>query len=69
MWQEWESHPVTKASKESQRQRLRDLVQQLIGPSNDRDFDQFIKGMIRGYDENLNVNLVDETEEEVKSEV
>lgn len=61
MWQEWESHPVTKHLKESQRERLRGLVQQLIGPSNDRDFDQFIKGMIRGYDENLNAKL-DDTE-------
>lgn len=55
-WREWLSHPVTEAVKEAIRSRVADAIEQVIdSPANERDFDQFVKGMIRGLKEALDV--------------
>ena len=51
------------------RDRIEESKEQLIGASNDRDFDQYVKGMIRGFMEVLEVRLDLTTEEEMRDEI
>lgn len=69
-WQEWQRNSVTAAVMDQIRARIEDAKEQLIGPSNDRDFDQFVKGMIRGFQEVLDVQLdvlIEDSEDEVQT--
>ena len=68
-WQEWQKNSVTLEVMEQVRSRIEEAKDQLVGPSNDRDFDQFVKGMIRGFTEVLEVQLDLTTEEEWDDEV
>lgn len=68
-WQEWQRNSVTLEVMEQVRSRIEEAKDQLVGPSNDRDFDQFVKGMIRGFTEVLEVQLDLTTEEEYEDEV
>ena len=68
-WQEWQRNSVTLEVMEQVRSRIEEAKDQLVGPSNDRDFDQFVKGMIRGFTEVLEVQLDLTTEEEWDDEV
>ena len=68
-WQEWVKNSVTIQVMDQIRRRIEDSKEQLLGPSNDRDFDQFVKGMIRGFQEVLDVQLDVTTEEEYEDEV
>ena len=68
-WQEWRRNSVTIAVMELIKERIEEAKDQLIGPSNDRDFDQYVKGMIKGYNELLEVQLDIFTEEEDENEV
>ena len=68
-WQEWQKNSVTLEVMEQVRSRIEEAKDQLVGPSNDRDFDQFVKGMIRGFTEVLEVQLDLTTEEEYEDEV
>ena len=67
-WQEWQNSNVTEAVMDQIRVRIEEAKEQLVGPSNDRDFDQFVKGMIRGFQEVLEVQL-DTSEEDSEDEV
>lgn len=68
-WQEWRRNSVTMAVMDQIRARIEDAKDQLIGASNERDFDQYVKGMIRGFTEVLDVKLDLTTEEEDEDEV
>ena len=68
-WQEWKKNSVNLEVMEQVRSRIEEAKDQLVGPSNDRDFDQFVKGMIRGFTEVLEVQLDLTTEEEYEDEV
>ena len=68
-WAEWQRNNVTLEVMEQVRNRIEEAKDQLVGPSNDRDFDQFVKGMIRGFTEVLEVQLDLTTEEEWDDEV
>ena len=63
-WQEWQRNEITMAVMDQIRDRIEESKEQLIGASNDRDFDQYVKGMIRGFMEVLEVRLELTTEEE-----
>ena len=66
-WQEWTKNNVTIQVMDQIRRRIEDAKEQLLGPSNDRDFDQFIKGMIRGFNEVLEVQLEKDSDDEVQA--
>lgn len=69
-WAEWRKNSVTEAVMEQIQVRINDAKDQLIGPSNDRDFDQFVKGMIRGFQEVLDVQLEtfeEDSEDEIQA--
>ena len=69
-WQEWQRNSVTEAVMDQIRVRIEDSKDQLLGPSNDRDFDQFVKGMVRGFQEVLDVQLEtfeEDSEDEVQA--
>ena len=66
-WQEWVKNSVTIQVMDQIRRRIEDAKEQLLGPSNDRDFDQFIKGMIRGFNEVLEVQLEKDSDDEVQA--
>lgn len=66
-WAEWQKSRVTEAVMAKIRDRIEDSKDQLLGPSNDRDFDQFVKGMIRGFNEVLDVQLEEEDEDEIQT--
>ena len=66
-WQEWVKNSVTIQVMDQIRRRIEDSKEQLLGPSNDRDFDQFIKGMIRGFNEVLEVQLEKDSDDEVQA--
>ena len=68
-WQEWRRNSVTTAVMELIKERIEEAKDQLVGPSNDRDFDQYVKGMIKGYNELLDVQLDIFTEEDIEDEV
>lgn len=68
-WQEWKRSKVTIAVMDLIRDRIEDAKDQLIGPSNDRDFDQYVKGMIRAFNEVIDVQLDLFTEEEQENEI
>jgi hypothetical protein len=51
------------------RNRIEDSKEQLLGANNDRDFDQYVKGMVRAFMEVLDVRLDLTTEEEDTDEV
>ena len=67
-WVEWRRNDVTEAVMDQIRVRIEEAKEQLVGPSNDRDFDQFVKGMIRGFQEVLEVQL-DTSEEDSEDEI
>ena len=67
-WQEWQRNDVTEAVMDQIRVRIEEAKEQLVGPSNERDFDQFVKGMIRGFQEVLEVQL-DTSEEDSEDEI
>lgn len=67
-WISWQRNSVTEAVMDQIRVRIEDAKDQLVGPSNDRDFDQFVKGMIRGFQEVLEVQL-DTSQEEDEDEI
>lgn len=64
-WQEWRTSKVTLEVMSQIRSRVEEAKDQLIGPSNDRDFDQYVKGMIKGFTEVLEIQLDLITEEEI----
>lgn len=69
-WQEWQRSSITEAVMGEIKVRIEDAKNQLIGPSNDRDFDQFVKGMIRGFQEVLDVQLEtfeEDSEDEIQA--
>ena len=69
-WQEWKRSEVTEAVMNQIRVRIEEAKEQLVGPSNERDFDQFVKGMIRGFQEVLDVQLdvlIEEEEDEIQT--
>ena len=66
-WQEWVKNSVTIQVMDQIRGRIEDSKEQLLGPSNDRDFDQFVKGMIRGFNEVLEVQLERDSDDEVST--
>ena len=66
-WQEWVKNSVTIQVMDQIRRRIEDSKEQLLGPSNDRDFDQFVKGMIRGFNEVLEVQLERDSDDEVST--
>ena len=66
-WQEWTKNNVTIQVMDQIRRRIEDAKEQLLGPSNDRDFDQFVKGMIRGFNEVLEVQLEKDSDDEVQA--
>ena len=68
-WQEWKNSDVTLAVMDQIRVRIEDSKEQLIGTFNDRDFDQYVKGMIKAFTEVLDVRLDFITEEEDEDEV
>lgn len=61
-WQEWVRNDVTLMVMDQIRNRIEETQEKLTGPSNDRDYDQVLKGMIWAFNEVLDVKL--ETEEE-----
>lgn len=71
-WVEWKSHPVTLALKEAINQRILEATDQIVsGPSNDRDFDQFMKGMVRAFNEVLvaEPEIILDDSQEIKDEL
>ena len=64
-WQEWRENKVTSAVMDQVKFRIEETSEKLTGPSNDRDFDQFLKGMIWAFNEVLDVQLDITTEEEL----
>lgn len=48
--------------------RIEEATEQLLGPTNDRDFDQFVKGMIRAFNEVVEVELELTIEKENESD-
>ena len=68
-WQEWKRSDVTLAVMAQIQDRIDEAKELLIGASNERDFDQYIKGMIRAFTEVLDVRLDFTTEEEEEDEV
>ncbi len=68
-WQEWKNSNVTLAVMMQIQERIEEAKDQLVGPSNDRDFDQFVKGMIRAFQEVLDVKLDFDIQEETTDEV
>ena len=55
MYQEWENHPVTKLLQETIRERIAEAKNELSQPSNDREYDLIVKGMIRAFEEQLDI--------------
>ena len=55
MWDEWQLNPVTRKFKEAVENRLEDTKDELTARLNDRDADMFLKGMVQGYSEILEV--------------
>ena len=68
-WQEWKRNSVTEAVMDEIRERIKTAQENLVGPSNDRDYDQVLKGMIWAFNEVLDVQLELPTEEEDENEV
>ena len=68
-WQEWKRSDVTQAVMDQIRERIEEAKDQLLGSNNDRDFDQYVKGMVRGFSEVLEVQLDLPTEEDEEDEV
>lgn len=69
-WAEWKRNNVTLAVMDSVRSRIEESKDQLLGATNDRDYDQFVKGMIRAFYEVLDVQLeltTEENEDEVSA--
>ena len=67
-WQEWRNrNEVTLMVMDQIRNRIEETQEKLVGPANDRDYDQVLKGMIWAFNEVLDVQL--ETEEEDTDEV
>ena len=56
-WQEWKASPVTVAVMEAVNERIDAAKDQLTGPNNERDFDQFTKGLIWAFNEVLSIKL------------
>ena len=69
LWQEWQRNNVTLQVMDQIKDRIEEAKDQLIGPSNERDFDQYVKGMIRGFQEVLDVQLDLTIEEDSEDEV
>lgn len=53
---EWKDNPVTQAVMEVVKYRIEDTKEKLTG-LNDRDYDIYLKGMIRGFQEMLEVTI------------
>ena len=68
-WQEWKRNNVTVAVMDQIKGRIEDAKDQLLGANNDRDFDQYVKGMVRAFSEVLDVQLELTIEEEDEDEV
>ena len=51
-WLEWKNHPVTIAQNSAVRDRIEEATEQILG-SFDPDFDRFLKGMVRAFNEVL----------------
>ena len=68
-WQEWKRNSVTEAVMDEIRERIKTAQENLVGPSNDRDYDQVLKGMIWAFNEVLDVQLELPTEEEDEDEI
>ena len=67
VWAEWRRNDVTLAFMDQIRVRIEESQEKLSGPSNTRDYDQVLKGMIWAFNEVLDVKL--ETEEENENEI
>lgn len=67
VWAEWRRNDVTLAFMDQIRVRIEESQEKLSGPSNNRDYDQVLKGMIWAFNEVLDVKL--ETEEENENEI
>ncbi len=61
--EEWRKNDVTVQLISQIKDRVEEAKDQLCGPTNDRDFDQFVKGMIRGFTEVLELQLDVSTED------
>jgi uncharacterized membrane protein YheB (UPF0754 family) len=70
LFREWEKHPVTEAVKAEVRNRLAQATEEVVSNlSENKDYDVFLKGMIRAFREVLEVKLADVTVEEDENEV
>ena len=67
-WAEWKKSSITVAVMAEVANRIEEGKDLLCSASNDRDFDQFVKGMIKAFSEILDIKL-DTTEEEDEDEV
>ena len=66
-WVEWKRNNVTEAVMLQVQDRIEEAKELLCGVSNDRDFDQYIKGMIRAFSEVLDVQLEIEDKDEIQT--
>ena len=67
-WAEWKRNNVTEAVMLQVQDRIEEAKELLCGVGNDRDFDQYIKGMIRAFSEVLDVQLeIEEEEDEIQT--
>ena len=68
-WQEWQNLPATKAVREAVLDRIEESKDQIVfGAQNDRDFDQFTKGMIRAFVELLQIEpdlIIEDDKDEI----
>ena len=63
-WAEWKKSSITIEVMAAIAERIEESKDQLCSASNDRDFDQFVKGMIRSFSEVLEIKLETTIEED-----
>lgn len=70
-WIEWKRNRVTQELEKSIQSRIEDCIETLTSKVNDRDYDTFIKGMIHGLREVLDIRFGEDSEdkEELKDEI
>lgn len=56
LFREWRSHPVTEALMASLKERIEEGKLQIVN-SNDPEYDRIVKGMVRAYQDVLEVAL------------
>lgn len=70
-FQEWEKDPVTLAVKEAIQERIKGCADQLVSNRfGNKEYDEFMRGMIQAFEDVLNVELddiksIEEDEDEV----